>query len=540
MCNLTEAGPRSVLTTAEMAACDRAAPNHGVASLTLMENAGAAVASVARDVADRHAVRQDVSRLDRFAILCGPGNNGGDGFRAAALLQAEGYKVKVYECAPANGYRGDAAAMRAAFDAPIAPLDAFRGDDCDVIVDALLGAGLSRAPDGVIAAAIDAANASGRPIVAVDVPSGLDGTLGSAPGAVVQADTTVTFVCKKPAHLLMPGSALCGDVILVDIGMPSEVLDGIKPSLFENTYGLWTPAFPLPQSGTHKYERGHAVVVSGPPLATGAARLAARGALRIGAGLVTLIGSAAASAVNAVHETAIMLRAVSGSDGIAEVLADHRISACLIGPAAGVGPETARDVMAVLKSACAVVLDADALTSFAASSGATKSDAAGEKGAFGFVTRSATAAAGPGALFEAIAARDGGVVLTPHAGEFRRLFGEHETDKVTAAREAARRSGAVVVYKGADTVIAAPDGRAVINANAPPTLATAGSGDVLAGLITGLLAQGMPAFEAACAAVWCHSAAARAFGEGLIAEDLPNLIPGVLRGLSAARQSKWA
>lgn len=532
-----EAKWNPVLTTAEMAACDRAAASHGVASLTLMENAGAAVAAAVRDHIGRTISAGDDKRACPITVLCGSGNNGGDGFCAARLLSADGYDVSVYDYAPADGYRGDAAVMRAALNVPVAPLHRFRGVDGGVIIDALLGAGLSRAPDPVLADVIHAVLVSSAYVVAVDVPSGLDGTHSKTPGAVVEAHATVTFFRKKPAHLLMPGRFLCGEVILADIGMPAEVLAEVKPALFENTYGFWMPSFPDHCAKAHKYTRGHAVVMSGPPLSTGAARLAARGALRVGAGLVTLVGSTATSAVNAMHETAVMVRSVKDSDGIAAMLADRRIKVCLIGPASGVGRETVRDVMAILNSDCAVVLDADALTSFAPATTAGKGEDAVETGAFGFVTRAEPAATGPDALFKAIAARDAGVVLTPHAGEFRRLFGSHETDKVTATRDAAKRSGAVVVYKGADTVIAAPDGRAAINANAPPTLATAGSGDVLAGLITGLLAQRMATFEAACAGVWIHGAAANAFGPGLIAEDLPGLIPGVLRGLADARHT---
>jgi NAD(P)H-hydrate epimerase len=336
----------------------------------------------------------------------------------------------------------------------------------------------------------------------------------------------VTFFRRKPGHLLMPGRALCGTTVVRDIGIPASVLEEIAPMSSANGPSLWRDAYPWPRSDGHKYDRGHAVVVSGGPESTGAARLAARGALRIGAGLVTVVGSPAATAVNATQLTAVMVRAIGGTRGLRDVLSDPRRNAVLAGPGAGVGGETVDMVLATLESQAAVVLDADALTSFA-----PPAQADGQRVAFGFTAAMAPAPQRPEALFQAIAARTPPVVLTPHGGEFKRLFPQLDGNKLERAREAARRSGALIVLKGADTVIAEPGGRAAINDNAPPTLATAGSGDVLAGFITGLLAQGMPAFEAACAAVWLHGQCAKEFGPGLIAEDLPEVLPKVLAEL---------
>jgi ADP-dependent NAD(P)H-hydrate dehydratase / NAD(P)H-hydrate epimerase len=359
------------------------------------------------------------------------------------------------------------------------------------------------------------------------VPSGLDGTTGCAEGPVVQAVRTVTFFRPKPGHLLLPGRALCGEVRVADIGIAAAVLGEIAPRTFANRPALWMGSYPRPSLDGHKYTRGHAVVVSGPAECTGAARLGARGALRMGVGLVTLVGSGSATAINATHATAVMVRAVASDGALAEFLADARRNAVLIGPGAGVGPATAASVLTVLAGKAAAVLDADALTSFVPVAGEAPVKAAG----LGFVVRSAEPEPAEQALFDAIKTRQAPVVLTPHAGEFKRLFGDMAGSKLERARRAAEMSGAVVILKGPDTVIAAPDGRAAINDNAPPWLATAGSGDVLAGFVTGLLAQRMPAFEAACAAVWLHGECANRFGIGLIAEDLPEQLPQVLQGL---------
>jgi NAD(P)H-hydrate epimerase len=369
-------------------------------------------------------------------------------------------------------------------------------------------------------------------------------------GAVVRATRTITFVSRKPGHLLLPGRMLCGPVEVADIAMPETAFAGQDVRTFANGPQLWAPLFPWPRLDGHKYDRGHAVVVSGPAEQTGAARLAARGALRVGAGLVTLVGSPPAIAVHAAHVTAIMLRAFDGSrtgttdHPLTRILADARLNSVVVGPAAGIGEATRSTVLAALASDAAVTLDADALTSFGdgeltedgvvpmRAAEATPNPAQG----FGFLRRPAGdtgAAARSETLFAAIRARSAGTVLTPHDGEAKRVFGALAGSRLVRARAAARTSGAVVVLKGADTVIAAPDGRAAINENAPPTLATAGSGDVLAGFVTGLMAQGMPPFEAAAAAVWLHGEAAHLFGPGLVAEDLPDVLPRVLTALAA-------
>ncbi len=374
-----------------------------------------------------------------------------------------------------------------------------------MVVDGLFGAGLARPIEGDYAALIERVNGSGLPVVAIDVPSGIDGTTGEVKGVAIEAQATVTFFRLKPGHLLLPGRLHCGEVSVADIGIQASVLASIKPKTFANEPPLWLARYPWPTPEGHKYARGHAVVVSGPLYSTGAARLGARGALRVGAGLVTVASPRDALAVNASELTAIMVREADDARALASLLADERKNAVLIGPGVGVGERTKAMVLAVLASKAAVVLDADAITSFADD---------------------------PAKLFAAIAKRSGPVALTPHEGEFARLFGEiGGASKLDRARQASARSGAILVLKGADTVVAAPDGTASINATTSPWLATAGTGDVLAGMVLGLLAQRMPPFAAASAAVWLHGAAARAFGPGLIAEDLPEMLPKVLREL---------
>lgn len=474
-----------VLTTAEMAKADAYAVAHGVPSLTLMENAGKAVANA---IAARF-------KPCPVTVLCGPGNNGGDGFVVARLLDEAGFTVRVaHDAKP----KGDAAAMSEKWKGVRFALTPQALDGAKLVVDGLFGAGLARLLEGAYAQMVEALN--DLPVVAIDVPSGVAGDTGQPLGGVyVKAALTVTFFRKKPGHLLLPGRALCGEIVVADIGIPPQAASA---ALHENTPALWR--FPWPSIEGHKYSRGHCVVVSGPAAQTGAARLAARAALRVGGGLVSVASPPEAVAVNAAHLTAIMIKVFDGAAGLAELLSDKRLNAVALGPGLGVGGETRALVDVALKSGAAVVLDADALTSF-------RDD--------------------PEALFNRLHDH---CVLTPHAGEFEKLFPgllEESTSKLEAARMAAARAGCTLLLKGGDTVIAGPGNKAAINANAPPWLATAGAGDVLAGLIAGLMAQGMSAFDAAACGAWLHGDAANRFGPGLIAEDLPDMLPLVLQAL---------
>jgi len=490
-----------ILSNAEMAEADRLTIAGGVAGLALMENAGKAVAQ---------AVSARQSPGGRVVVLAGPGNNGGDGFVAARLLAERGHAVTILLVGTMEKLRGDAAAAAKAWNRGVAAAKPEDLTGADIVIDALFGAALDRPVNDLAHAMIDAVNAQAAPVVAVDLPSGINGTTGAVMGAAIKAGQTVTFFRKKPGHLLMPGRTYCGKVSVAPIGIADATLDRIRPRTFENCPQLWCDKFAMPAAQGHKYDRGHAVVVSGPSWSTGAARLAARGALRAGAGLVTIASPREALAVNAAANLAIMVRPVDGAAELARFLADPRLNALAIGPGIGVSDATCELVLAALSGDRAVVLDADAITSFAQS---------------------------PHRLADAVKARGKrATILTPHEGEFSRFFhaldaGTKAGSKLERTRRAAELIDAVVLLKGPDTVVAAPDHRASIAANAPAFLATAGAGDVLTGITAGLLAQGMPAFEAASAAVWLHGAAASAFGVGLIAEDLPEQLPGIYRGL---------
>jgi ADP-dependent NAD(P)H-hydrate dehydratase / NAD(P)H-hydrate epimerase len=489
-----------VLTTSEMERADRLTIASGTPAFALMLSAGQAVAEAAMELAEEGPI----------VVVAGPGNNGGDGFVAAAELVARGREVSVILLCERDSLKGDAASAARGWKYPVLPFNAQAIGRPALIIDALFGAGLNRLVKGEPHDMIEAINANGAPVLAIDLPSGINGTSAAVMGIAVRASETVTFFRRKPAHLLLPGRIHCGRVRIADIGIDPGVLEEIAPQTFENTPQFWRKSFPVPRIEGHKYARGHAIVVSGAIAATGAARMAARGSLRAGAGLVTLASPADALAVNAAALTAVMVRPIDTVVEFAELLADKRLNSCVIGPGAGVGERTRDFVLMALSDGRGLVLDADALTSFAEA---------------------------PERLFEATKASQAAqVVLTPHEGEFHRLFSESSNkyplrSKLERVRAAALRSGAIVLIKGADTVVASPQGRATIASNAPPWLATAGTGDVLSGMIAGLLAQGVPAFEAASMGVWMHGEAAREAGPGLIAEDLTEVLPAVFRRL---------
>lgn len=485
-----------VLTADQMRAAERRCFDRGIQSYHLMQRAGQAVVDLAQS--------RWPDRARRVLVLAGPGNNGGDGFIVAQGLLDLGYAVAVAAAQQPAAYRGDAGKAAAQVKIPFKPLQAaalaeWLAPDT-LIVDAVFGIGLARPVEGDLARLFAAVNASGTPVVAVDIPSGVQADTGEILGSAVQAAVTVTFGWPKCGHLLMPGRGLAGDLIVADIGLQDGDLPAEARGCRINGPAQWLGEFPRSGQADHKYSRGHAIVAGGSRM-PGAARLAARAARRVGVGMLTVLTAEAARAFYLADQPGLIVNAIQGVADLAAALADRRATGFLVG--SGLPPDTdTRDlVLAALASGKPGVVDGGGLTAFA------------------------------GDVKSLIGSRLDSIVLTPHEGEFERLFPDLRGSKLERARAAAKASGAVVVMKGADTVVAAPDGSAMINANAPATLATAGSGDVLAGLVLGLLAQGMPTFHAAAAAVWLHGAAGQAFGPGLIAEDLPDALPKVLRAL---------
>ena len=471
-----------------MGRADQAAIEAGISGLSLMERAGRAVAETAARLAKRRPI----------LVLCGPGNNGGDGYVAARYLKNRGHTVRLAALGDPSKLTGDAATNFNRWQGDTETLSLDHLTEGTVIIDSLFGAGLARPIEGSAAEVLSRAAEMELTSVAVDLPSGINGNTGEALGTVLPATETVTFFRKTPGHLLYPGRGLCGDISVVDIGIPSDVLEQIAPTIQENSPADWAHQLTATASPTsHKYTRGHLVIVGGEKM-TGAARIAATSARRAGAGLVTL----------AVPETSFDIYAsddpgnlIESRTDFAACITDKRRRTVLLGPGLGIGQENRELVLSALMGGerC-VILDADALTSFADD---------------------------PAELFNAI---QGPVIMTPHDGEFARLF-DTDSDKLSRARNAAKKANAVIVLKGADTVIAAPDGRTRINANAPPWLATAGSGDALSGIIAGLAANGSDAFDAASAGVWLHCQAGQCVGPGLIAEDIADVLPAVLDSL---------
>lgn len=487
-----------LLTPEESRKADAWAIEHGTNGLTLMEAAGKAVAEVVVDY-----IGTPLEAGGAILVLCGPGNNGGDGYVAARYLEEWGYPVTVMGAAQLKELKGDAAIMARRWQGETLPFEKSRFKGFSVILDALFGTGLNEAIEGDIAEVISAANDADAFRLAVDIPSGLNGVSGLPMGTCFSADATVTFFTKKPGHVIAPGRFLCGgndNIHVVDIGISGRCLTDIKPFMFENTPALWGGSYPFPGPETHKYHRGHLLVLGGKEPTLGASRLASMAGLRVGAGLVTLAAPTETYPIQATALTDVMVRRFDSAFGFLGIMADSRINTVLLGPGAGVGEKTAELVHDVAQRDKAVVLDADALTSLV-----------GRLDVF---------------------TQDGidNIVLTPHDGEFSRLFPglTKEQNRIFAARSAAVSSKCYIVLKGVSTIVASPDGRVSIASNAPAWLSVAGTGDVLSGIIAGLIAQGMPLFEAASAGVWLHGEAAMKAGRGLIASDLISTLPAVL------------
>ena len=468
-----------------VAKIDAACIRSGISGYGLMTAAGLAVSASALK-------RYPGAR--RFVVLAGPGNNGGDAYVAARALRSAGAEVALYQLKPGAPSTADAARAFAECGLRAEPMETYEPDAGDVVIDGVFGAGLGRDVPPALARLIRKVTQARIPVIAIDLPSGIDGRSGKLRGAAFRAEVTITFMALKPGMLLLPGREHCGEVEVADIGVPQRFIHAHRSGIAINSPEIWNTFASGHGASVHKYSRGALAVLSGEASHTGAARLSAEAGLRAGAGLVTIGAPANAVTENAAHLTAVMLRKIDDVGDLNEWLADKRLGTFVLGPGFGIGRK-ARDFALALGDR-KLVLDADGITSFADD---------------------------PKALFEGFAGEPR-LVLTPHEGEFTRLFPDIAEDdalsKVDKAIAAARRANAAVIYKGSDTVIAGPDGRAAINTNAPPSLATAGSGDVLAGICGALLAQRYPVYEAACAAVWHHGEAASRAGAALTAEVL--------------------
>lgn len=530
--------PFILLTADETRTVDRKAIESGIAGAQLMERAGTALFNlIVRSLSAATKADTDASDVKRakIVIACGPGNNGGDGFVAARLLHADGWQVSVALNGARDQLNGDARLMADLYEGPLVALDPKAFTSADVIIDALFGSGLNRPFNHPYTDVIEAINTANKPVISVDIPSGVNADTGAVMGSAVHANITVTFVTRNPGHVLFPGRGLCGSVEIADIGIPDKILRALTPDSAINDIALWGRVWPQPMPTDHKYARGAAAIISGGLEQSGAARLAARGALRAGAGVVTILSPGSALLAHANHLNAIMVRKADSAEDIAAFLSDPRLTSLVVGPGLVSTPIDAQSldkargkVLSCIKSKARCILDADALTLFERD---------------------------PQTLFSHLRADD---IITPHSGEFARLFPDlatsqtsgqaAEQSKLNIAREAANRCGAIVVLKGADTIIASPAGQSAparlsVNVNAPADLATAGSGDVLAGFIAGLCATRlpdgtpMPAFEAACGGVWLHGACGQYAGRGLIAEDLPDALPAIFKRILSPEPS---
>ncbi|WP_120496038.1 NAD(P)H-hydrate dehydratase [Kiloniella sp. EL199] len=477
----------SLLSVRDMYRADSLAMESGVSGISLMGKAGRAVAKTVCGMVPE----------GRVLVLCGPGNNGGDGFVAAVVLDELGYEVQLYSMVPISELKGDALHFAREWRGIVLrELDEADFGQADVIVDALFGAGLARPLDRTCCSYVEWS--LGKCVVSVDIPSGVSGDTGELVGGIAfHAEKTVTFLVKKTGHCLYPGADWCGDVIVADIGIPKKVRAKLDLQFQENHPDLWSKQIPRYQYDQHKYHFGHSLVWGGQM--SGAGRLVAMSALRAGSGLVTVLCSEADRLLYELTSPSLIVEEHKDPMTLAEFLKNRKISSFVLGAGGGRSDDFKSFVSTILEScSIPVVLDADAISVFE------------EK---------------PEQLLSLL---NDQVIITPHEGEFKRLFPEIRGSRLERARQAAVKAGCVLVLKGADTIITAPDGRTVINTNAPYWLARGGTGDVLAGIITGLLAQSVSVFEAACAGVWLHGDAAQRAGSGMIADDLLAGISGAI------------
>ncbi|MEO1041400.1 MAG: NAD(P)H-hydrate dehydratase [Pseudomonadota bacterium] len=476
---------RGLLTPVAMAAADQRTIDAGTARGTLIARAARSVFRILRAQFTRRPV----------TVLCGPGQNGEDGWMLAALLADAGWPLEIIDLGGGLQIDDPAPEGLASY---VRPSGIFAPTSSSLIVDAVLGAGLARPVSGEIARVFEKLNQSDAKVLAIDLPSGIDGATGEVRGQAVHADVTVTFHRLKPGHLIGDGAELSGRIFLCDIGIAPEADDA---SAVWNAPCLWRDSLCGLVRETHKYARGHVCVIGGPGLKGGAARLSARAASVSGAGAVTYLSPLSGAEFAAATFDAVMVKPLGDREALDAFLRD-RVGAVVLGPGMGHAEKAEEAVKAVLETKLPCVLDADALTLY---EGRTDE------------------------LFEHL---HGACVLTPHEGEFSRLFPDLSGDKRIRTEKAAELSGATVLLKGSTTVIAKTGEPTVISSHGSPALATAGSGDVLAGLIGGFLAKGVTPVKAAAAGAWVHADAARDAGPSLNADHLPARIVSVMEALS--------
>jgi len=489
-----------LLNNEAMEQLDRDTISCGTLGIQLMEQAGSS------------AVEQICHHYSPIPtlVLCGPGNNGGDGFVIARLLAQQGFNVQVAQALPKGHYQNDAAIMEQKYIGEAIALEecckVIDDQQYQLVIDALFGTGLNRPIEGIYHTVLQKVSTLKAPIVAIDIPSGINGNTGQVQGIAAPAMLTVTFAFKKLGHTLIPGRDYCGKIIVTDIGHPPNLLQDIRSDYIENHPELWQKYLPSPSNQSHKYNRGYTLIYGGPIACTGASRMASYAALRAGAGICSIACTPAALPIYAASVTAIMTKSYSSDAELNKMLDSNKLNALLIGPGAGVNDTTRRHTLMMLNTQLPCVLDADALTCFSDN---------------------------PQILFNAIKQRNAATILTPHSGEFDRIFGITTPEKrIESVMKAAMNSGAIIILKGADSIIGTPDGNVTINTHASFHLATAGAGDVLAGIIAGLLATNMPPYKAVQAAIWIHGECGIRCGKGLIAEDLIDVLPNILHSLT--------
>jgi ADP-dependent NAD(P)H-hydrate dehydratase / NAD(P)H-hydrate epimerase len=481
-----------ILNNQQMAEADSLVIESGVSGFDLMKRAGEGVA----DFIHIYYPGRNV------LVLCGSGNNGGDGFIAAKKLQNGGHNVRLACLAPKDKLKNDALRAAQQWDGEIFPFENLTIDSGELIVDAVFGTGLVRDFIPPVKEIFEQIKNLNSDVVAVDIPSGVNGSTGESLSLTPHARHTITFCRRKIGHVLLPGREFSGTVHVVDIGIPDEVVEQVGSTATENRPHLWRSSLRRKTASCHKYDYGHAILYGGPRM-TGAACMSAYAALRTGAGVCTIVANPDTADIYRHYMPNIMYEPIEALKDFDTHLADGRRNAVLMGP--GAGQENRADLKRLIESVCKrrdrkIVLDADALTVFADN---------------------------PEVLYRMLRNREN-VVLTPHEGEFAKIFPGIQGTKIERAEQASVLTNATIVLKGFESVIAAPGRKSVVNTYSSPYLATAGSGDVLAGIIVGFIAQNVPVFESSCAAVWLHSEAARAFGPGLVATDIIELIPAII------------